>query len=84
MGITSNTEIGFTINDQLFLETILIEIRGKTISFIIHKKKKQRENLLSEEINMLEQTLNEDTINLLNTKKNELENKTLKRCFYKI
>ena len=72
----SNTEIGFTINDQLFLETLLMEIRGKTISYssYIKKQKIQRENLLSEEINRLEQTLNEDTINLLNTKKNELEN----------
>ena len=72
----SNMEIGFTINDQLFLETLLMEIRGKTISYssYIKKQKIQRENLLSEEINRLEQTLNEDTINLLNTKKNELEN----------
>ena len=38
------------------------------------KQKIQREKFLSEEINRLEQSLNEDTINLLNTKKNELEN----------
>lgn len=36
-----DSEIQFTINDQLFLETLLMEIRGKTIShssFIKEKK----------------------------------------------
>ena len=35
----SNSEIQFTINDQLFLETLLMKIRGKTISYTSHKKK---------------------------------------------
>ena len=28
-----DANISFTINDQLFLETLLLEIRGKTISY---------------------------------------------------
>lgn len=34
------TEIQFMINDQLFLETLLMEIRGKSISYSSWKKKK--------------------------------------------
>ena len=34
-----NTEIQFTINDQLFMEILLVEIRGKSISYSSHKKK---------------------------------------------
>lgn len=30
---TENNDIQFIINDQLFLETLLMEIRGKTISY---------------------------------------------------
>ena len=39
-------EIQFVINDQLFLETLLMELRGKSISFSCYKKKKeeQKEN----------------------------------------
>ena len=33
----------FTINDQLFLETLLMEIRGKTISYASFVKKKETE-----------------------------------------
>ena len=32
-------EIQFVINDQLFLETLLMELRGKSISFSCYKKK---------------------------------------------
>ena len=34
-----NDEIQFLINDQLFLETLLMEIRGKSISYSSYKKK---------------------------------------------
>ena len=34
--------IHFTLNDQLFLETLLTEIRGKTISYTPYRKKKER------------------------------------------
>ena len=32
-------EIQFEINDQFFLETLLMELRGKSISFSCYKKK---------------------------------------------
>ena len=34
--------IHFTINDQLLLETLLTEIRGKTISYASFRKKRKR------------------------------------------
>ena len=34
--------IHFTINDQLFLETLLTEIRGKTISYTPYRKKERK------------------------------------------
>ena len=37
----NNEMIQFTISHQLFLEVLLIEIRGKTISYSAHKKKKK-------------------------------------------
>jgi hypothetical protein len=36
--------IHFTINDQLFLETLLTEIRGKTISYASYRKKEKKRN----------------------------------------
>ena len=35
----SNEDIVFMINDQLFFETLLMELRGKTISYASYKKK---------------------------------------------
>ena len=51
----------FFINDQLFLETLLMEIRGETISYSSHKAKTkcQREKTLADEIVYLENNLNE-------------------------
>lgn len=40
----SDSEIQFTINDKLFLETLLMEIRGKTISYSSYIKKRNNEN----------------------------------------
>ena len=34
-------QIQFTINDQLFLETLLMELRGKSISYSCYKKKEK-------------------------------------------
>ena len=36
----ANDEIQFNINDQLFLETLLMMIRGNTIKYSSEKKKK--------------------------------------------
>jgi hypothetical protein len=37
----SNDDLHFTINSQLFLETLLMEIRGKTISYSSYKRKER-------------------------------------------
>ena len=51
-----NSEIQFSINDQLFLEVLLMEIRGKTISYSSYKKKQtdNTEKKLISEITELE------------------------------
>jgi hypothetical protein len=36
--------IHFTINDQLFLETLLIKIRGKNNSYASYRKKEKKTN----------------------------------------
>ena len=38
--------IHFTIYDQLFIETLLTEIRGKTISYASYQKKKRNYNFV--------------------------------------
>ena len=52
-----DSEIQFTINDQLFLETLLMEIRGKTISFAsyLRKNNNDKEKKLIEEIAQMEE-----------------------------
>ena len=56
-----NTEIQFNINDQLFLDVLLMELRGQSISYASFKNK-QRNNLekdLINKITYLENILNE-------------------------
>ena len=67
----NNNNVEFTINDQLFLETLLMVIRGETIKYSSRKKKGSiREELkLEEEITKTEENIN---INLLDTDANEL------------
>ena len=59
-----------------FFEMILLEIRGKTISYAAYKKKqpRQKENELRSEIKKLEDhdTINENDLVLLEAKKEEL------------
>ena len=70
-----NDSIQFTINDQLFLEMLLLEIRGKTISYssFIKKEKDRQENQLIKEIEDME---NSENINLIaiENKQKALEN----------
>ena len=72
-----NSDITFTINDQLFLETLLMEIRGKTISYSSYKKKrdKDKEQTLINEIQDLETTLinDQESFDVIENKKKELE-----------
>ena len=68
------TEIDFQINDQLFLEVLLMEIRGKTISYSSYLKKEnaKEEKKLTEEIETLENIENLD-FDTINSKRKELE-----------
>lgn len=69
-----NDSLQLTISDKLFLEVLLMEIRGKTISHSAYRKKQknQREGNLIAEIEHLENSVNQD-LNLIETKKEELE-----------
>ena len=73
--IVPDKEIQFTINDQLFLETLLMEIRGKSISFSSHIKKQteKREKELTEKIKTLESNLSESDVNEIEILKEELK-----------
>lgn len=68
-------DIQFTINDQLFLDTLLMEIRGKTISYSSFKKRKmlEKEQNLEKEILELEQNLSEQSLITLTEKQKEYE-----------
>ena len=64
------------INDALFFDTLLMEIRGKTISYSSYKKKESGiiEKRLISEIEQLEKMSNiNDTFELLESKKEELQ-----------
>jgi hypothetical protein len=56
--------IFFTINDQLFLETLLFEIRGKSISYssYVKKKKNKEEQDLMKEIKEMEESASEGNV----------------------
>ena len=67
--------IEFSISNQLLLEMIFMEIRGKTISYSAYKKKQNidLEKKLIKYIHYLE-TLTETDMELIDSKKEELEN----------
>ena len=73
--IIPNDEISFTISDRLFLETLLLEIRGKSIAFATNKKRKENEKELdlNNRIDRLERNVNEHNIDDLETLKLELQ-----------
>ena len=50
-----NQDIQFTISDQLFLEVLLMELRGQSISYSCYKKK-QTDNREKELISQIQQT----------------------------
>ena len=73
----NDEEVEFLINDQLFFETLLMEIRGKSISYASFKKKKEteEENKLIVDIQELEnksELLSNEEIIILEQKKEEL------------
>ena len=70
------TDLDLTINYDLFLEVLLLSIRGETIKYATHKKRKSRElekKLLSE-IAWLEENKPVEKLDTIETKKTELEN----------
>ena len=69
-----DNEIQFIINDSLFLETLMMEIRGKSISYASYKKKakNKEENELITKIQLLEGKLVEESIPELEDLKQQL------------
>ena len=72
----NNEDLNFNIDSHLFLETMLMEIRGKTISYSSYKKKvkEKQEKDLRNEILILEEKVDEGSMQILENKKCELEN----------
>lgn len=67
-------ELQFTINDQMFLDVLLMELRGQSISYASYKNK-QKNNLekeLTNRITRLENNLNDNKITELDILKTEL------------
>ena len=67
-------ELAFEISDQLFFETLLMEIRGKTISYASFKNKSflKEEAELNDRIKILEENLTESNVSELDESKNRL------------
>ena len=63
---TSNENIEFNVNEQLFLEILLMIIRGNTIKYSSRKKRKKQEEekKVEEEISKLEEDINSDLLNI--------------------
>ena len=69
-----DSEIQFTINDQLFLEVLLMELRGQSISYASfkHKERNKVEQTLIENIRSIENNLEENKIENLENLKTQL------------
>ena len=69
-----NEEIQFTISDQLFLDVLLMEIRGKSISYASFKNKERdaREKDMIKTLVDLEDNETENDLEEIETLKNEL------------
>ena len=69
-------QIQFVINDQLFLETLLMELRGKSISFSSYKKKtlEKKEKELISSIEYIEGNLSSSNLHEIEILKEELQN----------
>lgn len=73
----NSENISFNINDQLFLETLLLMIRGNTIQYSSLKKKKsqEEEKRLEREVNILEAEINTNFLNISEEVFQELDEK---------
>lgn len=74
--LIEDSEITLLIDDQLFFEMILMEIRGRCISYSAFKKKEANkiESKLLEQINILENEDDQDNLNKLEDLKQQLSN----------
>ena len=81
----SMNETQFSINDQLFLETLLLMIRGNTIKYSSFKKKqKQEEEIkLEQEIKLIEKEVNRNFLNMSEESLNNLETKKQNYMIFK-
>ena len=72
-----NQEQEFSINDQLFLETLLLMIRGSTIKYSSQRKKQRQEEeaKLEQDIKLIEEEVNANFLNLSEDVLDELESK---------
>ena len=75
-------QIQFVINIQLFLETPLIELRGKSISFSSYKKKtlEKKEKELISSIEYLEGNPSSANLDEIEILKEELQNIRKTKC----
>ena len=69
-----DSEIQFTINDQLFLEVLLMELRGQSMSYASfkHKERNKVEQTLIENIRSIENNLEDNKIENLENLKTQL------------
>ena len=74
--IKQNTDYEMTIDHDLFLETLLLRIRGETIKFATNEKKRMeaKEQQLVKDIETIEESISGFSTDLLSDKKSELEN----------
>ena len=71
-------KIHFTINDQLFLDVLLMELSGKSISYGSFKKKQRnnQEKELISKITLIENNLNTNNVEELDILKTDLQDRT--------
>ena len=72
-----NQQSEYSINSQLFLETLLLMIRGNTIKYSSFKKKQQQQQeiQLEQEIKIIEDEVNANFINMSDEILDNLETK---------
>ena len=76
INLIPDNQLQLTIDDQLFLEVLLMEIRGKSISYSCYKKKQndKLEKDLITEIEKIEKNITNDNIDYVENLKMKLEN----------
>ena len=76
----NSEELNLLISDRLFLDVLLMEIRGKTIAYATMKKKKtlELEKKLFDEISTLEKVENKDLNNIKNLEEKKHQLKSIR------